>query len=559
MTLTADEKLESFEGLPDVPRDPKALFKFNTQWGRSCMTDQKIQLKARVERSEEQKKLLREDTPYKMECMEDLRKGNKYTEACKRFRLEREELRAVNAELTHNEKTSRVYLEAVYQGIQKLKNLLWQKVETKQAKVFNLDKTILFSAEMEESKKKFNMTIKDITENINFDDVWILKIVQDSQILTPYNLQKHMVQSYGQEWLSGRNINQCKALRNNSIITFDKVLYDYEESKNEHILAKDCSNKERFVILSKVHSQDSTKKVVTVYLDNTRIQFIPDPNTQEIIIKVNNTNTDLPVLHKLIIKEDEVMEKVPIDTKEVHIMTVALEKDYDERKAVDMSDSASSQEGFVFSKLETHLWDELREHIKNKTAVPPQNLTHKPKTLIQIVRPKLGDSIMLFAPEQELKVFFDGHNIKIELAQKYKDMVCGLCGDFNGETSNEFVGPNRELYKCPQQFGRSYQVTSQDYLGVDQCAPIMEFALDRDIWLTKVDRSTCITKTPVPRCPSTCVPVEQQSIDVEFACTSHKGDSNPFEGLTRKQIIDKYGDKRPDYKRTLEMAVKCRR
>ena len=44
--------------------------------------------------------------------------------------------------LFHSQKTSRVYLEAFYQGIQMVKNMLWQNVRTKQAKVFNLDKTV---------------------------------------------------------------------------------------------------------------------------------------------------------------------------------------------------------------------------------------------------------------------------------------------------------------------------------------------------------------------------------------------------------------------------------
>ncbi|XP_071800092.1 vitellogenin-2-like [Asterias amurensis] len=561
MTLPANEKLESVEGLSDVAKDPKVLFKFNTQWGRSCMTDQKIQLKARVERSEEQKKRLSEETPYKMECMEDIRNGNKYTKACKRFRLERDELRAVNAELTHNEKTSRVYLEAFYQGIQMVKNMLWQNVRTKQAKVFNLDKTVLFSAEIEENQKNFNVTMKDIRENIHFDRVWIPMIVQDSHIVAPYNMQKRIVQSYGQEWLSGRNINQCKALRNNSIITFDKVLYNYKESQCNHILAKDCSNKERFVILSKVHEQDSTKKVVTVYLDNTKIQFIPDQTTQEVVIQVNDTNTDLPVLHKLVVKEGGVMKQVAIDTQKTYIMSVAPHKDYNaEQKPIDTSNSASSQEDYLSSNLEAHVWDQMREHIKNEVAAPAQTQTQKPKTLVQIVRPKLGDSIMLFAPEQELKVFFDGHNIKIELAQKYKDMLCGLCGDFNGETSNEFVGPNREVYKWPQQFGRSYQVSTPECSRVDHCTPVTNFTVDRDVSLTKEEQTICVSRTPVPRCPDTCVVAESWPIDVEFVCAPSKETSNPnpFEGLTRQQVINKYGVKRPDYKRTLDMAVKCR-
>ena len=41
-------------------------------------------------------------------------------------------------------------------------------------------------------------------------------------------------------------------------------------------------------------------------------------------------------------------------------------------------------------------------------------------------------------------------------------MQCGLCGDFNGEISDEFVGPNREVYKNAQRFGRSYQHTTEE-------------------------------------------------------------------------------------------------
>ena len=64
------------------------------------------------------------------------------------------------------------------------------------------------------------MTIKDITEDIHFNRVWIPMMVQDSQIMTPYNLQKRMVQSYGQEWLSGRNISELVYLHvKNDIFT----------------------------------------------------------------------------------------------------------------------------------------------------------------------------------------------------------------------------------------------------------------------------------------------------------------------------------------------------
>ena len=62
--------------------------------------------------------------------------------------------------------------------------------------------------------------MKDIRENIYFDRVWIPMMVQDSQIVAPYNMQKRMVQSYGQEWLSGRNISELVYLHvKNDIFT----------------------------------------------------------------------------------------------------------------------------------------------------------------------------------------------------------------------------------------------------------------------------------------------------------------------------------------------------
>merc|ERR1711962_119581 len=428
-----------------------------------------------------------------------------------------------------------------------IKNVLWDKVSSERAEVHNPDKTILLTGELEKNNMKVNISMKHVRGNVKFNRVMIPRIVRDLKILHPYRLQHHMVMNYAQEPLNGRNINQCKSLRNDSIITFDGVMFNYDQSMCDHILAKDCSVKERFVVLSRKLSQTSPKKVVTVYVDNTRM--------------------DLPPLTKIVI-EDDVKRTVPMEMPTVHIMD--LEKGGEtprephtftshERKhrTWDMPESSSSEE-VQMSNEEMKYWEALKDHVKMDIAAEPQTLPVKPKTQIQIVRTKLGDSIMLFALQQELKVFTDGYNVKVELPQKYKNVQCGLCGDFNGEVSDEFSGPQRELYMNPRRFGRSFQHTTQECAESNQCAPAMEFAFDTEVSLPgNRNQFACITKKPVPHCLPTCTPVQEENVDVEFVCIEHEGSSDPFTTYSRMKVIQKYNPKKPDYKRTMLMANKC--
>ncbi|XP_022087200.1 uncharacterized protein LOC110977410 [Acanthaster planci] len=488
-TLPESEKLEPIPGLPDVAQDPRVLFKFSTQWGKSCVEDQKMQIKARLQRSKKQQEELSEETPDKIECLKNIQEtNNRYTQACKSLRREREELRAVHAELTHNELVKKTYKTFFYQGLEWITKFIWGDVKTERAEVHNPDKTVLVMGELEKTLDKLNVSVKHVRGNVRFDRLYIPRFLQDLKVLQPYKLQQHMVMSYGDDLLNGRNINQCKSLRNNSIITFDKRMYNYEQSKCDHILAKDCSSKERFVVLSRKLAQTSTKK------------------------------------------------------------------------SWDMPESASSLEIEMGSEELVH-WEEFKDHVKGDIAMAPQELPPKPKTLAKIIRTKLGDSIMLFAPEQELKVFFDGHNVKVELPQKYKGLHCGLCGDFNGEVSDEFVGPNREIYKNPHRFGRSYQHTTNECAKENQCAPVMEFAYATEIILPGNKKQfACISKRPLPTCLQTCRPTEEETIDVEFVCMEHEGDSNPFPTTsTRDALINKYGNKMADYKIKMPMVTKCGR
>lgn len=60
-------------------------------------------------------------------------------------------------------------------------------------------------------------------------------------------------------------------------------------------------------------------------------------------------------------------------------------------------------------------------------------------------------------------------SISVILKEKYRDQVCGLCGNFDGIQNNDMTGSNNQLEVDPRDFGNSWKVNSQ-------CADATEFA-----------------------------------------------------------------------------------
>ena len=56
-----------------------------------------------------------------------------------------------------------------------------------------------------------------------------------------------------------------------------------------------------------------------------------------------------------------------------------------------------------------------------------------------------------------VKVVFNGRNrVAITLDGKWKDKVCGLCGDFDMDHENDFMNRDGKLVNSPIAFGKSW-------------------------------------------------------------------------------------------------------
>ncbi|XP_033336974.2 vitellogenin isoform X1 [Megalopta genalis] len=99
--------------------------------------------------------------------------------------------------------------------------------------------------------------------------------------------------------------------------------------------------------------------------------------------------------------------------------------------------------------------------------------------MLEIVR-LADDSIAVMGTEQEVTVIYDGQRILIKASDDYRYSVRGLCGNFDGEETNDFWAPKNCAIRKPDIFVASYALTKNECEGpslenaklvYDHCTP----------------------------------------------------------------------------------------
>ncbi|GFX48321.1 DNA-directed RNA polymerase subunit alpha [Trichonephila clavipes] len=65
------------------------------------------------------------------------------------------------------------------------------------------------------------------------------------------------------------------------------------------------------------------------------------------------------------------------------------------------------------------------------------------------------DILQIDARRAGVKIRYNGKNVQVEVSLLYKGELCGLCGDFNGETLREYRGVSGCLYSDSGDFAKS--------------------------------------------------------------------------------------------------------
>jgi uncharacterized protein YlbG (UPF0298 family) len=104
-------------------------------------------------------------------------------------------------------------------------------------------------------------------------------------------------------------------------------------------------------------------------------------------------------------------------------------------------------------------------HTHEVTFKRPVTLAGNKNDLRIYLRKTVSDSVnpivVLESDLNDLEVLFDGKNARIQVSNRYQGKTCGLCGDNNDETEDEFSGPDQCLYDNSQDFASSYALSGQ--------------------------------------------------------------------------------------------------
>nr|XP_012221807.1 PREDICTED: uncharacterized protein LOC105671873 [Linepithema humile] len=96
--------------------------------------------------------------------------------------------------------------------------------------------------------------------------------------------------------------------------------------------------------------------------------------------------------------------------------------------------------------------------------------------------------VTLDLPNHGITVLYDGKHVQLQMTQDYRNMVRGLCGNYDTQTSNDFLTPQNCVLQKPEEFSATFAVLndSQDNNAKNMIAENK----------SKASRASCIPLTP---------------------------------------------------------------
>ncbi|RWS06019.1 vitellogenin-like protein [Dinothrombium tinctorium] len=207
-------------------------------------------------------------------------------------------------------------------------------------------------------------------------------------------------------------------------------------------------------------------------------------------------------------------------------------------------------------------------------------------------------------PYVDLKVKYDGKNLKVEIGTQYKGKTCGFCGNNDDESDEEFEGPGQCIYYNAEDFVHSYTLTGEHCSQVAapqgkvrcpkgvrqqpgavkrtttvqtrhepsgsttvvrkqtnvQITPANEVPACQTMRNRFVVRNqvVCFTTLPLATCSESCIPTIFQSITVDFHCLEG---SSPFTKQlmleAQTQVLTQLANKRVDFRESINVPTTC--
>ena len=74
---------------------------------------------------------------------------------------------------------------------------------------------------------------------------------------------------------------------------------------------------------------------------------------------------------------------------------------------------------------------------------------------------RVGGRLHVILTNYGVSIFWDGrHRVEVKVSNKWQGKLCGLCGNYNSDRTDDFKTPDGELANTPNSFGNSWLYNS---------------------------------------------------------------------------------------------------
>ncbi|XP_033117062.1 vitellogenin-4-like [Anneissia japonica] len=589
--------------------------KLNLQWGVSCQNDKKLEIKARFEQSKKQLEELKDkQNPVLIQCNKDRESGLRYSPACLEIIQQENELREMHVMITYDNLP--LWLKKLYsKSVLLLEKATMDKLVIENVGQKNKGGEVLISGALDKTKTKMDLAIRHPFETLRWHDVPLPVHIE------PFSARYPLFSQYKQTLTNNNFPPTCKVVKD-QIKTFDDLSYKYNITTCPHVIAKDCSSSERYTVTARQSPGQPEKKEVKIISEGKTIELKPLSDI-EITVSLDGVPLKIKDNQKILIfskgsKRVEAifphMDKIDALTKHPS-ESLSASASSEERHIADIMDEElakinvsltlpnvtvsprltlgglkpstdkprPSEEGLKSkeskskesnSKEVDSLSMSREQHEEREIDIEErkywQDFRHRMKTMTAVDRPKSGrvthvirrmnETIEVECVAVGLKVKYNQRYIKTQVSPWYHGLQCGLCGEYDGEKTNDLVGPEQLAYRDSQIFGISYRVRDANLCSLDpevaNCLPKMKTIVIDDVVIDNIG-STCFSKIPVPKCD--CTPTEIKQELLEFACMEKDSD----ESIQLKQrvasnlIVTEVSKLKTDFVSLTDSHLKC--
>merc|ERR1719228_867967 len=418
-------------------------------------------------------KMFAEHADITKKCITDMKVGLVSSAACKQARQHAASLDVVEADVKIPSVIRQSHLWVSLVEMVKLYYLPYLSISSVYARPDN-DQYVL-RAKIGQLGKKMTLNIENNGEKMEIKDLRIPKMMQG---LLPISTKDNLILNIIQKVTLHGAPSVC-SVQGNKVITFDKLVYDYQLNDCEHVVFKDCSPSSLVEVSAKKAGQVHYVKVV---LANSKYEL-------ELPRQIRSARSTPSVI------------KVNGEQKMIKVESLGLEHE--------------------FVELEKNYYGDAYTY-----------LTSYKDGVYTIVSQLYG-----------IAVYADGESLEVRTFQhSLRNQACGLCGDLHDEKTADMKTAGMCIMSSPQLAAYSYMVPDKTCKEIPK-AHLAQFQAETDRCVRKeliptkvtevfkqkkvismkhlVEESinkVCISKMQINICGASTVPKEVIMKEVPFFC-----------------------------------------